>query len=92
MVSPCSLVVLSMQTYVTGKGFLMSFNLGFIFFDSQIKHFSVSLRLFKIYVTDQKAQTLISFFPSIYSKLFVEEEGLMTNLNTGFINDESFWM
>ena len=60
-VSLCSLVVLSMQNYVTGKGCLMSFR--FFFFYSQIKHFPVSLRLFKIYVVGQRPQTIISLFP-----------------------------
>ena len=48
----------------------MSITLSFFCFcfDPQIKHFSVSLRLFKIYIADQKPQTIISFFP-IYTKL-----------------------
>ena len=35
---------LSMQNYVTGKGCLMSFTLGFGFFDSQSKHFLISFK------------------------------------------------
>ena len=63
-----------MRNYVTGKGCLMSFTLGVIIylfisifiylfiylFYSQIKNFSVSLRLFKIYDADRKHQTIIS--------------------------------
>ena len=69
----------------------MSFTLGFIFLDSQIKHSSVSLRLLKIYVADQKPQTIISFLP-IYTKLCYRKKDLMANSNTDFINVESFWM
>ena len=50
------------------KRVLNVFYLRFCFLDSQIKHFSVFLRLFKIYVVDQKPQTIISSFP-IYTKL-----------------------
>ena len=48
-----------------GKGCLMSFTLGYVlvFFDSQSKHFPISLRQFKIYVADLKPQTINSFFP-----------------------------
>ena len=36
--------------------------LDFIFLDSEIKHFPVSARLFKIDVADQKPQTMIHSF------------------------------
>ena len=90
-VLPCSLVVLSMQNHVTGKGCLMSFTEGFLIFYFQIKHFSVSLRLFKIYVADQKPQTILSSFLSILNCV-IEIEGLVKNSNTDFINVESLWM
>ena len=45
------------------------------FFYSQCKHFLISLRQFKIYVADQKPQTIISFFP-IYTKLYYRKRGL----------------
>ena len=70
-----------MQKYVTGKGCLMSFTLGFIFLDSQIKHLSVSLRLLKIYVADLYTLNCV-----------IEKKGIMTNTNTDFVNVESFWI
>ena len=78
-VSPCSLVFLSMQNYVTGKVCSMSFTFGFGFLDSQIERFPVSLRLFKIYVADQKPQTKIAFFP-IYTKLCYRKSRLNDKL------------
>ena len=48
-------------------------------FDSQNKHFLISLRQFKIYVADRKPQTIISFFP-IYTKLYYRKRGLHDKL------------
>ena len=42
-----------------------------------MEHFPVSLRLFKIYVADQKLQTIMSFFP-VYTSLCLKKDGLMT--------------
>ena len=51
--------------------------LKFCFLDSQIKHFSVSFRLSKTYVADQKPQPIISFIPIYrYTKLSYGERGL----------------
>ena len=58
----------------------MSFTLDFVLcFDSQSKHFSVSFRQVKIYVVDQKPQTIISFFP-IFTNLCYGKRGLNDKL------------
>ena len=54
-------ILLSMQNYVTGKGCLMLFTLGFFFFYSQSKHFLIFLRQFKIFVADQKPRPHTKF-------------------------------
>ena len=67
----------------------------FNLYQSKILSSANGLRRFKIYVADQKPQTIISFF-SIYTKLCYrkrglnEKEGLMTNSNTDFMSAESF--
>ena len=72
-----------MQNCVTGKGCSISFTLGFVFLDSQIRHFPVSLRLFKIYIADKKSHTIISFIP-IYTKLCYRKTGLNDKLKHKF--------
>ena len=44
-----------------------------------MKHFPVSLRLFKTYVADQKLKTILLFFP-IYTKLCYRKTGLNDKL------------
>ena len=66
----------------------MVFTLGFIFLESQIKHFSVSIRQLKIYVADQKPQTIISFFP-ICTKLCCTKRGLNDKLKHRRFKDHS---
>ena len=86
--SACSLVLLSLQNYITGKGCLMSVTYVFFFFFS---HFPFSFRLFKIYVVDQKPQTMISFF-FIYTKLCYSKRGPNDKLKRKLCNVESLWL
>ena len=58
---------------------LKSFTLGVFFLDSHIKHFSVSLRLFKMYMYVADQRPTISFFP-IYTKLCYRKRGLIDKL------------
>ena len=58
-------------------------NVFYFRFDSQRKHFPISLRQFKIYVADRKPQTIFSFFP-IYIELYYRKRGLNDKLRHKF--------
>ena len=51
----------------------------FCFLHPQTEHFPFSLRLFKIYIAQQKHHTIISFF-LIYTKLCYRKRGLYSKL------------
>ena len=82
-VSPCSLVFLSMQNYVTGKGCFMSLYFRFWIFGLSNETFPVSLGLFKICVKCGSKAPDKNFF-SIYTKLYYKIRGLNDKLKHKF--------
>ena len=65
-----------------GKRVLNILTLGVGFcFDSEIKHFPVSSKLYKMYVADQTPQTMVLFFPVLYAKVCYRQRRLIDKLD-----------